>query len=101
MKFLPDMDMSPSSCPYCETPLNKVSGVSDADLNPIQQGPAPGDITVCLFCSQYLVFDDNMGLRRPHAGELDAQFAAHPKSKIVLEVVAAAARKIDRRGMKS
>ena len=48
------------SCPVCHATLDGISG---------DGVPAPGDITLCLYCLVYLVLTDDLGLRKLTDGE--------------------------------
>jgi len=53
-----------SICPYCGHKFNRAS-------NPEGQVPTPGDYSVCIECSEILVFDDDLLLRKPTDKELE------------------------------
>lgn len=80
----------PSSCPYCDYRLDSASNILDHD----EAGPKPGDWTICISCAQPLVFDENIIVRKPRAGEAEAMDAA---LKAKLELLARAVRTVDRR----
>ena len=41
--------------------------------------PKPGDSIVCIRCAFVLVLDDQLVPRKPHPGELEAEYAADPE----------------------
>ena len=84
-------ETAPSRCPYCDYLLDVATGF----LN--EGGPSPGDWTICMSCAQTLVFDDNMVVRKPRAGELEAMSAQNPGLKAKIEFMARAVRLVDRR----
>lgn len=45
-------------CPWCETILDAASNVEGTNA------PKPGDYTICIYCTMFLFFDDNLRLRR-------------------------------------
>jgi len=51
-------------CPECGKPLNGASGI-DTD-----NGPDPGDFSVCIYCGTILVFSEDIKLRHPTAEEM-------------------------------
>ena len=50
------------ACPNCGAPLNASTCIEDMEINK-QTRPKPGDLTVCLYCSHLMAFDDKLGLR--------------------------------------
>ena len=64
-----------SICPKCFTILSAATNMDDENLR-----PKPGDVTVCLYCAEVLVFNEDLTLRRPLAGEIedpDGELARH------------------------
>lgn len=53
-------------CPVCEHPLD---GATNA--GPEEAGPAPGDITVCIYCGSPLFYIEGLKLQKLTDGELD------------------------------
>jgi hypothetical protein len=78
-------------CPYCDCRLDRAAGF----LN--DEPPTPGDWTVCIGCAQFLIFDENIILRKPRNGELEAMNAEDPTLKVKIETLARAVRDVDRR----
>lgn len=54
-------------CPKCQRTL---SGTSTAVVGEVL--PRPGDLSVCLYCSEPLVFLDDLTVRAMHPGEIEA-----------------------------
>ncbi len=52
------------SCPNCGKPLNEATAM-EGDMR-----PKPGDLTVCLYCSHLMAFDDTMRLRELNDPEI-------------------------------
>src|SRR5258707_1048262 len=46
-----------SDCPSCRKPLDAATGIN-GDVR-----PAPGDVTVCLYCGHIMVFADDLTVR--------------------------------------
>ena len=81
----------PTRCPYCDVRLDRAACfLSDAP-------PTPGDWTVCIGCTQFLIFDENIILRKPRTGELEAMNGEDPTLKAKIEFLARAVRTVDRR----
>jgi len=51
------MKMTPSACPKCGAILDTVT-VADPAADEVT--PEPNDITICIYCSVYLVFNKDM-----------------------------------------
>jgi len=66
--------MPDARCPYCEHTVDAASSIEDGQFVP----PKPGDITVCFYCAQELVFDAGLIPRKPAAGELIPAYAQQP-----------------------
>lgn len=78
-------------CPFCDGKLNATTSVSEHDV-----GPSAGDITVCIHCSQEIVFGDDLSLRRPAAGELEARFRRNPGFEVAIRELQRRVRAADR-----
>lgn len=50
----------PTKCPKCHHPLNMATGVDRASE---RRGPQPGDATVCIQCTGFLIWGQDMQLR--------------------------------------
>jgi hypothetical protein len=50
-------------CVDCGKRLDGAAGVDTDDA------PDPGDFTVCAYCGNIMVYDDDLSLRRPNAAE--------------------------------
>lgn len=48
-------------CPYCDS---KVDGATEISGD---KAPKPGDVSICFYCIQFLVFDENLGVKKPSA----------------------------------
>ena len=44
-------------CPYCDSVLDARKEVSGQDIE-----PTPGDYSICVYCTNFLVYDDNLVL---------------------------------------
>lgn len=60
--------VEPTQCPVCETSLNATTGVSDHAAI-----PQPGDITVCLYCTSILEYDNAMSLVTVNRDEIEPE----------------------------
>ena len=58
----------PSPCPYCGFVCDAATGVREEDDVPT----AEDSVTVCIECASILFFNDDLTLRRPHLGEIEA-----------------------------
>ena len=50
--------MDPDYCPNCGGLLDGASGATG------KQKPVPGDLSICLHCTEFLVFKDDLKLRK-------------------------------------
>lgn len=82
---------TPSHCPYCDYLLDAATNFLSKD------GPTPGDWTICASCAQPLIFGDDMVVRKPRAGELEAQEAIHPDLSKEVDFFTSVVRSVDRR----
>lgn len=46
---------APTLCPSCDSILSASSWAMEADM----PDPEPGDLTICLYCGELLMFDDD------------------------------------------
>lgn len=46
---------APTLCPGCDSMLDASSWAMEADM----PAPEPGDLTICLYCGELLMFDDD------------------------------------------
>lgn len=58
-------DIPTSRCPVCQTKLDCCSHPSDDTVLPVQ-----GDLTICLYCGEILMFDVDMNLKSPTPEEI-------------------------------
>lgn len=56
-----------SVCPYCDHVLDTAGGG--------ERAPEAGDLTICVYCTQPLVFDEHVRARKPNDGEIEATLA--------------------------
>lgn len=68
-----------SGCPWCGRAMAGCLGV--------EEGPKPGDISVCWSCAQVAVFTTH-GLRRPEGDEIEFVRTARPIQRLVAVVKA-------------
>lgn len=54
--------MPPTACPYCAKPLDTTQAVH-SDRGDIR--PVGGDISLCIECGEWGIFDSNLTLRKP------------------------------------
>lgn len=57
----------PSRCPRCFAPLEAATPVASGQPS---RGPAPHDLSVCLYCGEILQFDEQLQLRVPSPEEV-------------------------------
>jgi len=69
-----DKKVVESRCPYCEA--NDLDGVTELEHGsaPCRESKTPeeGDYTICIHCGGLSVFGQDLKLRKPTSGELDA-----------------------------
>lgn len=80
-------------CPYCEAKLDAASHMD----GPLPAKPTAGDFTVCIYCAQVLILDDQIRPRKPIPGEVEAVFRAHRAFARRIEKIQRAIRSVDRR----
>lgn len=64
------MKLPECRCPHCDHKLDAATSVEG------ESAPGPGDVTVCFYCTAFLVFGDALTLRlmtTDEIGELDAE----------------------------
>jgi hypothetical protein len=86
--------LSPTVCAHCGHQHDRVSGIAEKGVK--QEPPQEGDVTICIRCGQWNIFDDGSdgGLRKPTAAE-----ARHiDKSKMARQVSKAWRQTNRRRG---
>lgn len=81
-----------SACPYCERVYAVTTSVGG------KASPQPGSWAVCVNCAQFLVYDDDLTVRKPHQGEVASMTRSHPGTRRLLDRAAAMVRQRDRRG---
>ena len=79
----------PSLCPYCGNLLDAASNVY------ARRAPRGGDWTVCLHCTKVLIFCDDLTVRKPKPGELQADYS-DPRVKREITIAVMAVRTMDR-----
>lgn len=50
-------------CPVCEHPLNAVIGENH------NEQPNPGDISICVSCKSFSIFDESLNLKLPNSDQ--------------------------------
>lgn len=60
--------VEPSQCPVCETFLDAATGINDHAAI-----PQPGDITVCLYCTSILEYNNAMSLVTVNRDEIEPE----------------------------
>lgn len=83
MSDLPDYFRDPTPCPSCDQPLDGHLGT-----RPGQAGPKPGDISICVYCAELLVYGDGLRLAIPDEA-LRADLMTDPHITRALAVVRA------------
>jgi transcription initiation factor IIE alpha subunit len=58
--------MPENSCPACGKRLSAATGIKEDAV------PNSGDISICVYCGEYLVFDDNLHSRSMSQEEFDS-----------------------------
>jgi hypothetical protein len=81
-----------SCCPYCEEILDGATRVGGSAAV-----PEPGDVSVCLYCAQIIIFGADLLVRRPLPGELEAIEAQHPEAGLLLRRAQEQIKALDRR----
>lgn len=84
-------DVPQSACPYCEQTYKVTTSVGAA------APPSAGDWAVCYNCAQFLVYNEQLMVRKPHPGEVARMTQKNPKRRRMLDKVAAWIRERDRR----
>jgi hypothetical protein len=74
---LPTYHKIPAPCPFCEKILD---AATDASLNPESRPPREDDMTLCIYCGEWLFFTKDMTFRKPTEDEYvaivqDAQYS--------------------------
>lgn len=69
---------APSACPTCGKKLNGATKIDG------KGGPRPGDISVCFYCTSFLVFGDDLELALMTADEIVELPAEQRRRLIVL-----------------
>jgi len=78
-----------SPCPFCDAPLDRAS-------SPEGYHPSPGNFTVCLVCTQILIFKQDLSLRGATVEELKKLDEQHPRFANKMRLMQRAARLVDR-----
>lgn len=65
--------LSPQVCPHCGHAIDATTGWGH------ETGPAPGDISVCMYCAELVAFDENLNFRVLAYDELVAIMTEHPE----------------------
>lgn len=68
-----DFTVPKSPCPHCHIENNGALNVMH------DEGPTPGDATICLYCGGWSIFDDDLLMRLPTEDEL-AEIKAIPQA---------------------
>jgi hypothetical protein len=55
-----------SRCLHCDKIVDAATNIKD------DNGPTPGDATVCIYCGHLMIFDDALRLRNPNSEEMGA-----------------------------
>jgi hypothetical protein len=83
----------PSPCPYCDHVYDVTSSIGE------RATPQPGNWAVCYNCAQFLIYDDDLRVRKPQRGEVTRMTQQHPKTRRLMDQAAAFIRRRDRRGL--
>jgi hypothetical protein len=68
-----ETEHAPTPCPFCDYLLDAATHATDDNAR-----PSRGDLSVCLSCSEILIFDEELRPRAPYKGEVEAQFSQDP-----------------------
>jgi hypothetical protein len=71
---MPTHLMPVTPCPYCNAPNNAATDPDGED-----RPPRPGDVTICISCGEFLLFDADLRTVKPSEDEL-IELGAHPVS---------------------
>lgn len=82
--------LPPTVCPVCDYTLDACSGMNAESQ---QDGPEPGDVTVCMRCGSVLQYTDGMSVIRI-TPEKKAQIDADPEWRSVLDTAIAGVQSI-------
>ena len=52
--------LEPCPCPHCGTVLNAATAAEESGGS-----PSPGDVTLCVECGEWCLFDDELKLKKP------------------------------------
>jgi len=66
MKVGNEMTTNTATCPTCESTLNGAVALDGDDIQ-----PKPGDISLCAYCFDFLVFTDDLQLAHKDISDLD------------------------------
>lgn len=72
----PGHKLPKSACPFCAHELDTAAAIDD------RHTPAPGDLTLCINCGEWLVFGEGMSLQKPTDEEY-VEIAANPGTDLV------------------
>jgi len=82
-KYQKDYNIPDNNCPYCGHYVDQAMQENNLCA------PGPGDICICIRCSEVAVFDDTLRLRKPTQAEAK-EIAADPyiksQQKIIITV---------------
>lgn len=88
----PDTDIPETFCPFCDAYLDSATELGS------KRRPSPGDLSVCLYCAEVLIFGATKNLRKPHVFELEAAYTQQRGLREQIALSQAAARKMIRTG---
>lgn len=70
MKFGTTFITEDDKCPVCKQVLDGAFGTRTRDGGPTEEGPQPGDISMCAHCVSLLIVGDDCKLRTPTVNEV-------------------------------
>lgn len=77
-----DHTIPESSCPFCGATMSGACNLFG------EEGPSPGDFTICIECEAVLTFDQGYHLRAATDAELK-EIASDPRLKRIIDAFAA------------
>jgi hypothetical protein len=86
--------MRVSLCPHCGAKLDAATFAGKGEHT-----AKPGDWSICIYCTQMLVFDGDMTLRKPAEGEFETLRKEDPAFAKGLEYAVHVVRTTDRGGL--
>jgi hypothetical protein len=89
----PDFKVVPNTCPFCGYVADRAANTSG------KRRPKPGDVSVCLKCTQPSFFGDDMMMRKPTAAE-EVELSSDSEAAKQCRLLRRAMHRVDRSDMK-